>query len=394
MQRSPLVQCKCLVVLKFISKMCTNFSLNSKNPESYISARTMDFAIELHTKVKIVSKNQDFRQTPLLISKGENDLLNEEELLDVNDLQNPEVHKQKLLKWKNKYGYVGMSCGASKIRSIPDGMNEKGLSVGALWLAGSKYPSYKSATKPVLLNVNFPEWVLGNFDSVESVKSTLESVTIVNISDLLPEKIKNLIPALRIALHFIISDAFGKSLIVEFTNGEMQFYESDDALMTNAPPYPYHLDNVKNYINLTLRNAKQGDLEVNGSGCVGLPGDYTSVSRFVRIYMLMKSLENFKPEKEQEKVGLAARILQNVALPKGSVIKADKDLFGKDPLDYTQWGVVRDQTNLVYYFFTQFNNNLFSIDLNKIDFEKTSAKPFSIKQSHWVTDLTPNIESA
>lgn len=335
--------------------MCTNFSLfssSAKSPYS-ISARTMDFAVNLNSQLQIIPQGQSLPQN---------------------------IPPKNPLTWKNKYGYVAMQSSLAGYQGIPDGMNEAGLSIGALWLAGSEYPSSESATNPVLYNVHFPEWVLGNFDSVESVKSALNSVTVISISELEPQA--------KIVTHFIISDASGANLIVEFTKGEMQVYDSDNGVMTNAPSYPYHLDNLSNYVNLSLKNNPQQywGQEVNGSGCLGMPGDHTAPSRFVRMTMLQQSTQNYTPTSEEEAIGLANRILQNVTTPIGSVVSGYKDL-----LDYTQWGVVRDQKNLVYYFFTHFNNNLFAIDLKKIDWVKSSLKSIPILRSNWVADLTSEV---
>ena len=57
-------------------------------------------------------------------------------------------------------------------------------------------------------------------------------------------------------------------------------------------------------------------------------------------------------------------------------------------MDYTQWCAIRDHKNLVYYYLTQFNNNLFFVDLKQIDFSQTATKSTPIEQQSWVTDIT------
>jgi choloylglycine hydrolase len=102
--------------------------------------------------------------------------------------------------------------------------------------------------------------------------------------------------------------------------------------------------------------------------------------------MLQQSTQNYTPQNLEEAIGLSARILQNFGTPKGSLVA-----FNNGSLDYTQWSVIRDHKNLVYYFFTQFNNNIFAVDLNKINFQTAKANEISIKQSNWMTDITSNI---
>jgi choloylglycine hydrolase len=233
---------------------------------------------------------------------------------------------------------------------------------------------------------------LGNFESVQSLKQDLTSVTVINLTDFVPEVITELTYEnceLRLPLHYVVSDSTGANLIIEFTQGQMQCYDSSNGVLTNAPLYPCQYDNLCNYVNLSLKNHSQQwwGQEVNGSGCLGMPGDYTPPSRFVRAWTLQQSTQNYTPTSTAEAVGLAARILQNLCIPMGAVVTADG-------LEHTQWGVVRDHQKRVYYFFTQFNNNLFSIDLRKMDFEKMSPSSLPVVQSDWVTDLTEELPKA
>ncbi|MFM7575649.1 MAG: linear amide C-N hydrolase, partial [Microcystaceae cyanobacterium] len=98
----------------------------------------MDFARDLKTQVKVIPQGQSFPS------------------LENTPLHNP-------LKWQNKYGYVGMECnlGLPTAISTSDGLNEAGLSIAALWLPDSSYPSSESATTPTLYNSCLPDWILG-----------------------------------------------------------------------------------------------------------------------------------------------------------------------------------------------------------------------------------------
>lgn len=342
---------------KVSTLMCTNFALYSTgaNTPYRITARTMDFAADLMTQLKVIPRGKSFPE------------------LVLTPLTNP-------VKWTNQYGYVGMECGPEGVKQITDGLNEVGVSVGLLWLADSQYPTSESAKNPTIYNVCLGDWILGNFASVADLKSALQNVTVINIKERVP---------VRFVLHYVVSDNTGANLVIEFTNGQMQTYEPANGVMTNAPPYPYHLDNLSNYVNLSLTNNAQvwWGQEINGSGCLGMPGDYTAPSRFIKATMLQQSTQNYTPENQEQAIGLALRILQNFATPKGSVVEVNG---GK--LDYTQWGVVRDHKNLVYHFFTQFNNNTFAIDLSKINFQTVKPNGISIEQSNWMTDITANLK--
>ena len=336
--------------------MCTTFSLyltGTKNPHQ-ISARTMDFERDLQTKVKIIPAGQSFPDLENLPSK------------------NP-------LKWVNKYGYVGMQCnlGVPTANAISDGMNEAGLAIAALWLPDSQYPTSESATTPVIYNSCFTDWILGNFNSVPAIQAALDTITVVNINERFP---------VHIVLHYVIIDQAGNNLVVEFTNGQMQTYTPDNGVMTNAPPYNYQLVNLTNY-NLSLTNAPQVVFgqEINGSGCYGMPGDFSPASRFVRATAYREAINNYTPKNTQELIGLTTRILQNCLVPLGTIKSANDN-----SLDYTQWGVVRDQGELVYYFFSTFNINLYALNLSQLDLTQGKPQILPLNQPDWVQVLVPN----
>lgn len=338
--------------------MCTNFALfsTSSNSTYAITARAMEFAGSLNTQIQITPQGQSFPVAAL-------------------------TPPTNALTWQNQYGYIAMTGEGDGFSASTDGLNEKGLSVGLLWLPGSEYPTSQAATNPIIYNGALGDWILGNFDSVASLKSALATITVININERDPNAF--------FPLHYIVSDNTGANLIIEFVNGQMQTYEPENGVMTNAPPYPYHLANLSNYVNLSVKNSPQvwWGQEINGSGCLGMPGDYTPPSRFVRATMLQQSAQNYTPKNLQEAIGLATRIVTSFGIAMGSQAEANNPQLG----DYTLWGVIRDHKNLVYYFYTSFNNNLSAIDLKELDLTqgKLTLKP--LIQPTWSIDLTEQL---
>lgn len=336
--------------------MCTNFSLFNKsaNADYVITARTMDFSIDLNAKVTVTPRNQSFPQ---------------------------QVPAKSPLKWKNQYGYVSMQCDVGSISRAGDGINEKGLSVGMLWLADAVYQEANSANakKTAIYNIDVADWILGNFDSVPAVKEALNKVTVISSSPLTNN--------LDILVHYVVTDSESNSLIIEYTSVGLQIYDSDNGVMTNTPPYPWHLNNLVNFLPLSLENSpkKMWGGQVNGSGLLGMPGDYVPTNRFIRAWYLQQSTTQYSPKNVGEAIGLAARILQSCAMPIGST--KITDLPRDEQLEYTQFGVIRDHKNLTYSFFTQFNHNLFTVDLKKIDF-KNKFYAIPSKQPQWNIDIT------
>jgi choloylglycine hydrolase len=353
--------------------MCTNLTvLTGPNNLRLMSARTMDFGMEFTTMVELVPRGQSFPALP--------------------PLHHP-------LLWQNTCGFIGMAgtftaesagegaaVGANVGLSLTakvysDGLNEYGLSAAALWLPGSQYPAVGSSGNPAIYNIDFVSWALGTCKTVADVKSALNGITVIDIA--------NLDASIHSPLHFAVSDATGAHAIIEFMNGTMQVYDSATGVMTNAPSYDWHLTNLSNYVDLSIENNAQQwwGQEINGSGMIGLPGDPTPPSRFVRAWMLQQS--SYVAGDVQQLVGLALQTLQNLIVPYG-VIMENGSTSGPDA-DHTQWAVVRDHKNFVLYFFTAFNNNLFSINLADIDFATAKAGSVPVVQPTWFTDLTGTI---
>lgn len=335
--------------------MCTNLTIQRKsNNEPMISARTMDFGFVLPTKIQFVPRHQSFPEVPL---PGE-------------------------IQWKNKYGFIGTVHRISGETGYSDGLNEEGLSAASLWLQCSKYPSRKSAP-PILCNHNIVSYVLGNFKNIDEVKAALSKVTIIDIGK-----------PFKTPLHFIISDTYGNHLIVEFIGGKMKTYTNQIGVLTNDPPFDWHLTNLCNFKNLSLKNSPNhcGDIDLYGSGQFGSPGDPSSHSRFIRAELLSHS--TFKPKDSQQSIGLALQILRTIAIPCGTVnFSSNKPEPDKPGFDWTLWGVIRDHTNRSYYFFSDFNSKLYGIHLKDLDLNGSKPKQIDIIQHKWYVDITNKLSS-
>jgi penicillin V acylase-like amidase (Ntn superfamily) len=344
--------------------MCTNFALLDADPNSAfaISARTMDFNVQLDAKAVVVPRGQRFPAT---------------------------APTQFPLSWQARYGYTAMNCTLGPASASADGINEKGLSAGALWLADVGYPDASTATEqcPALYCVDVCDWILGNFADLDTLEQALGRMTVIAAT--------GIDPSLDIRLHWIATDSSGNSLIIEYVDGKLLKSHSKNGVMTNTPPYPWHLNNLVNFLPLSLDNSTNtlpgwGE-EVNGSGLLGMPGDYVSPNRFIRAWYLRQSSHAYPPKSLDEAVGLAARILQNCAMPIGSA-RMQTQPAGSE-FEYTQFGVIRDHRAPGYYFFTQFNNNLFYIDLARVDFTVAGA-PLPTLQGDWRIDLTDQLSAS
>jgi choloylglycine hydrolase len=138
-----------------------------------------------------------------------------------------------------------------------------------------------------------------------------------------------------------------------------------------------------------IESRQIGDVKFNpagsGSGWLGLPGDWTPPSRFVRTAMIVHSAD--KAKNAAEAVNLAEHILNAVDIPRG-VIKT-KGPVNKDLVDYTQWIVIKDLTNRVLYFRSYDNLTLRKVDMKKLSFKPGAlTKVLPINSKNEVVDVT------
>jgi len=321
---------------------CTGISLKAKDG-SVVVGRTVEWALSdaQHYKIAIFPRGNRFSS---LTPDGENGM-----------------------KWNGIYGFVSLTAYGQNYG--PDGMNEKGLYVGMYYLPGfAEYLQYdpKFADKSLSIG-DFMQWVLSSFESIEQVKKSINDVKIINVEDAR-------FGGAALPFHVKISDPSGKSIIIEIVNGgQVVIYDSFLGVITNSPTYDWHLLNLRNYLHLTP-NPRQpisvDNLSLSplgsGSGMIGLPGDFTPPSRFIRAAAFTASVRPLSDALDA--TFEAFRILDNFNIPLGATVPAAN--IPKDIEGATQITSVSDLTNKVYYYHTMFNREVRKIDLNKIDFSK------------------------
>ena len=273
-----------------------------------------------------------------------------------------------------RYGYVGLSVEQEQF--VAEGLNEAGLSAGLFYFpAYGQYETYDPAEKATTLaDLQLVAYVLGECATVDEVKAAVQRVHIVQID-----------PRAS-TVHWRFTDPSGRQLVLEIVgSGQLRFYENPLGVLTNSPDLPWHLTNLNNYVNLFPGSAparKLGSVELRqfgaGSGFLGLPGDVTPPSRFVRaaFYQATAPLQ----ATAEKAILQGFQILNNFDIPVG-IEFAD----GKVPADIpsaTQWTSATDMTGRRIYFRTMYDSRIRCIDLNNIDFARTTyqAQPMDTKK--------------
>lgn len=267
--------------------------------------------------------------------------------------------------WQAKYGFAGVLLMG---RVINTGMNEAGLAGGMFFHKGfAEYAKYDPAKASMSLSPSdLLSYILSSFSSLEEVRQGLASIRVVPVVD----------PALGtpFPLHGMITEPGGKSIVIEFSGGVAKVFDNPVGVITNNPTFDWQLTNLRNYgqlSNTPYPNTKWGDLELTplaaGSGMLGLPGDYTSPSRFVRAAAFVQTAR--ETAGGEDTVEEAFRILDSFNLPATQSEGSNGSAKTKLPAG-TQYTVLNDTRNKIIYYHTMFNRRVRMVDLTKIDFGK------------------------
>jgi len=291
------------------------------------------------------------------------------------------------VEWTSRYGFAAATSLLPDC--VVDGMNEAGLSFGALWLPGTQYQTIGPEDAGMALDfVEMGCWILGQFATVAEVKEALKNVRIWGHP---VQGIAGTAP-----LHLALHDTKGKSLVVEFVKGEMKIYDNPNGVLTNYPTFDWQIVNLQNYLTLSPVNASSvswngGSMGPTGqgSGLFGIPGDWTPPSRFVRTTALLRFA---KPaENAMEGVNLAEHLLNAVDIPLGDIREKKNSFAG----DYTQWAVIKDLSNKVFYFRSYKDLALKFVDLKKLNFnQRAMSQSLSFDLAKGYFDVTASLRAS
>ena len=258
----------------------------------------------------------------------------------------------------SEFAIIGMAHVRDDYPLYYDAVNEKGLA-----MAGLNFPRsacYKDPLKGYLNLAPYEliPYILGTCKNLGDAKEKLSKLNLVNIpfSDDLP-----LTP-----LHFMIADREG-AVVLEQTKDGPQLYDNPIGVMTNEPPFPYlktYLENFKG-----LSSFEDNSRYSRGLSAFGLPGDFSSSSRFVRGAFLIKHFvsENAKPTE-------FFRICESVSVPSGAIRLQD----GKSVI--TKYTSCMDLKEGIYYYRTYSNSRICRVSLKNSDGEKLLCYPLRVKE--------------
>ncbi len=301
--------------------MCTAITYHTKD---YYFGRNFDLEYSYHETVTITPRNYPFK------------FLKEKEI-------------------NHHYALIGMAYVNNDYPLYYDAINEKGVGMAGLNFPDNAFYHELSTTKNNIASFEFIPWVLSQCANLEEVKKLLENINITNLS------FSKDLPASP--LHWIISYK-DESLTVESVKDGLKIYDNPVGVLTNNPTFDYQMFNLNNYMNLSIEPpvnnfAPKINLEKysRGMGALGLPGDLSSQSRFVKAtFTKMNSLSD---DSEASSVSQFFHILTSVEQQRGCVH------MGDNKFEITIYSACCNLDKGIYYYLTYDNHQITAIDMHK-----------------------------
>lgn len=269
---------------------------------------------------------------------------------------------------ESHFAMIGMAHICDNYPLYYDAVNEKGLAMAALNFVGNACYKKPVENKDNIAPFEFIPWVLGQCDNIENAKVLLERINITNtvFNDSLP----------LAELHWIIADK-NSSITVEAVENGVMIYDNPVGVLTNNPPFPEQMQRLSDYMHLspkTPQNSFSAKLNLTpysrGMGGLGLPGDLSSVSRFVRAaFVKMNSVSG---DSESEGVGQFFHILGSVSQPRGCC-ETDNGKF-----EITVYTSCCNTNKGIYYYTTYHNRQITAVDMHKTDLNSTSLASYPL----------------
>ena len=269
--------------------------------------------------------------------------------------RNYPFHLREMGDMVSHYAMIGMAYVAEDYPLYYDGINEKGLGMAGLNFVGNAACWDRKEGKDNLAQFEFIPWILGRYSTVKEARRFIENMNILNtpFNDKLP----------LAQLHWIIADR-EESITVEAVKEGIKIYDNPVGVLTNNPPFDQQLFALNNYMHLSVKSpadtfAAGLDLQrySRGMGAIGLPGDLSSQSRFVKVaFTKMNSLSG---EGEMESVSQFFHILGSVDQQRG-LCELDDGKY-----EITLYTSCCNADKGIYYYTTYDNHQITAVDMHR-----------------------------
>lgn len=267
----------------------------------------------------------------------------------------------------SKYAMIGIGSVMEDYPLFFDATNECGLSMAGLYFPGNGAYPQKVDNANNVAPYDFIPWILSQCATVKEARKKLQNINLANIAfreDIQPSP-----------LHWILADKH-ESIVMEPVNNELKIYDNPIGVLTNNPPFDFHLYNLANYINLTReepRNRFSQNIQLTpfsrGMGAIGLPGDLSSPSRFIKA--AFTKFNSVCDNTESSSIGQFFHILDSVAQQRGCV-----RINGE--FEKTAYASCCNTDKCIYYYKTYENSQITAVHLFHEDLDTTELKIYEL----------------
>lgn len=315
--------------------MCTAISFKTKD---FYFGRTLDYDISYHEEVAITPRNM-----PLSFR-----------------------HSKKIA---HHYAMIGMAYVNGGYPLYHEAVNEKGLGMAGLNFAGNAAFYEMEEEKDNIAQFEMIPWILAQCDSVKEAKALLAHTNLVNtpFHETLPTA----------ELHWIIADP-KECVVLECVKEGMMIYDNPIGVLTNNPPFPQQMLRLNDYIQLSPKEPLNRfsdrlphNLYSRGMGAIGLPGDLSSPSRFVRAAFV--KLNSVCEDSETRSVSQFFHILNAVDQQRGCCELAE------DVYEVTIYTSCCNASKGIYYYTAYDNHQIQAVDMHKEDLEGSEVIRFALR---------------
>ena len=320
--------------------MCT--AVNYKTKDHYFG-RSLDYEYSYHETVTITPRNYPF-------------------------------HFRKAGNMENHYAMIGMAFVVEDYPLYYDAVNEKGLAMAGLNFPGNADYKEEEEGKDNVASFEFIPWVLGQCADLDEARRLLTRMNLVNIgfsSELPPSP-----------LHWIISDREG-SLTVESVKEGLKVYENPVGVLTNNPPFDMQMFHLNHYMGLStepMENHFSKELPMEaysrGMGALGLPGDLSSASRFVKV--AFTKMNAISGDSESESISQFFHILGSVAQQRGCVH------LGEGQYEITIYSSCCNTDKGIYYYTTYENSQITAVDMHHEDLDGSGLTNYPLVEGQHI----------
>ena len=271
------------------------------------------------------------------------------------------------------YALIGMAHVAGGYPLYYEAVNEKGLGMAGLNFVGNACYGKEKEGKDNIASFELIPWILGQCSTVKEVRELLEKINVTNLAfhESFPVS----------PLHWLIADE-KETITVEAVEEGLFVYDNPVGVLTNNPPFPQQMFQLNNYMHLSPKQPKNLFSErlklqtySRGMGALGLPGDLSSASRFVRAFTKLNAIAT---QKEEDSVGQFFHIMGTVEQSKGCCE------VNEGAYEYTIYTSCCNASKGIYYYTTYFNHQINAVDMHEEDLDGKKVVVYPVLQEETI----------